>query len=75
MSWNRVDVFLWLVQTVVSSANIMALLLVKKLLKSFTYIRKRRGPKIDPCEKPMVDELFVDDKIPEHTTCCFLLSK
>ena len=75
MSWNRVDVFLWLVQTVVSSANIMALLLVKQLLKSFTYIRNRSGPKIDPCRKPKVDELFVDDKIPEHTACCFLLSK
>ena len=73
MSWNRVNVFLWLVKTVVSSANIMALL--KQLLKSFTYIRNRSGPKIDLCEKPMVDELFVDDKIPEHTTCCFLLSK
>ena len=75
MNWNRVDVFLWLVQTVVLSANIMALLLVEQLLKSFTYIRKRRGPKIDPCGKLLVDELFVDDKIPEHTTCCFLLSK
>ena len=66
MSWNRVDVFLWLVQTVVSSANIMPLLLVKQLLN---------GPKIDPCGKPMVDELIVDDKAPEHTTCFFLLSK
>ena len=37
MSWNRFDVFLQLVQTVVSSAKIMALLLVKQLLKSFTY--------------------------------------
>ena len=73
MSWNRVDVFLWLVQTLVSSANIMALLLGKQFLKSFTYIRNKSGPKIDPCGKPMVDELFVDDKIPEHTTCCFLL--
>ena len=75
MNWNRVDVFLWLVQTVVSSANITALLLVKQLLKSFTYIRNRSGPKINPCGKPMVDELIEDDKTPEHTTFCFLLSK
>ena len=54
MSWNRVGVFLWLVQTVVSSTNIMALLLVNQLLKSFSYIRSRSGPKIDPYGKPIV---------------------
>ena len=27
---------------------------VKQLLKLFTYIRNRSGPKIDPCAKPMV---------------------
>ena len=37
---------------VVSSANIIALAIFKQFLKSFTYIKNNKGPKLEPWGTP-----------------------
>ena len=61
-----------LLMIVVSSANRIKLKSVLVFTKSLIYVRKRRGPRIDPCGTPVVICSISEFWLSKRTYCCLL---
>ena len=63
-----------MLSSVVSSAYMMGVNFALAMARSLIYIKKRRGPNIDPWGTP-VDIISVADCVLLNSTYCFLLDK